>query len=199
MDRILWSTKLVSIFKELKFSIPNSTIEHEKNLGIIVGTQVLATMWASESNILVGMHDSSYSIWYCPGEASSDPTVIALTKVTSDITWENLIEINWNSWNLISWFKFCFSVIWARILFWKILRVQLWLSKAPACCIPFKSICCAKHCINWSMRICGQRHWPCAAECRYCFVINHLHLETIRCVGIDSHRYMDRIKFFGRR
>lgn len=43
-------------------------------------------MWATDANILVGLHDSSYTIWYCPGEACMDPTVIALTKVTSDIT-----------------------------------------------------------------------------------------------------------------
>lgn len=55
---------------------------------IILGTQVLSTMWATESNILVGLHDASYSIWYCPGEACMDPTVVALTKVTVDITYE---------------------------------------------------------------------------------------------------------------
>lgn len=47
-----------------------------------IGTQVLSVMWASESNILVGLHDSCYSVWYCPGEASSDPTLIALTTLT---------------------------------------------------------------------------------------------------------------------
>lgn len=52
----------------------------------ISGTQVLSTMWASESNMLVGLHDASYSIWYCPGEACMDPTVVALTRVTFDIT-----------------------------------------------------------------------------------------------------------------
>lgn len=51
------------------------------------GTQVLSTIWATESNILVGLHDASYSIWYCPGEACMDPTVVALTKVTVDITY----------------------------------------------------------------------------------------------------------------
>lgn len=70
----------------LKFLFLIEQKTQEKNLEIFVGTQVLSTMWASESNILVGLHDSSYSIWYCPGEASPDPTVIALTKVTSDIT-----------------------------------------------------------------------------------------------------------------
>lgn len=47
-----------------------------------IGTQVLSVMWASESNILVGLHDSCYSVWYCPGEASADPTLIALTTLT---------------------------------------------------------------------------------------------------------------------
>lgn len=54
----------------------------------MTGTQVLSMMWASESNMLVGLHDASYSIWYCPGEACMDPTVIALTKSTFDITYE---------------------------------------------------------------------------------------------------------------
>ncbi|KAG4070781.1 hypothetical protein HA402_011007 [Bradysia odoriphaga] len=49
-----------------------------------IGTQVQSCMWGSESNILVGLHDASYSIWYCPGEACSDPTQIALTTVTFD-------------------------------------------------------------------------------------------------------------------
>lgn len=43
-------------------------------------------MWATESNMLVGLHDASYTVWYCPGEACMDPTVVALTKVTSEIT-----------------------------------------------------------------------------------------------------------------
>lgn len=55
-----------------------------KNL-CFTGTQVLSTMWASEANILVGLHDASYTIWYCPGEACTDPTVIALTKYTFHI------------------------------------------------------------------------------------------------------------------
>jgi len=45
-----------------------------------IGTQLTAIMWASETNILVGVHDSCYSIWYCPGEGASDPTIIALTR-----------------------------------------------------------------------------------------------------------------------
>lgn len=51
-----------------------------------IGTQVTAVMWASESNILVGVHDTCYSIWYCPGEGAPDPTIIALTTVTIDAT-----------------------------------------------------------------------------------------------------------------
>lgn len=47
-----------------------------------IGTQVLHAMWGSASNILVGLHDECYTIWYCPGEACTDPTVIALTTVT---------------------------------------------------------------------------------------------------------------------
>ncbi|XP_030383266.1 intraflagellar transport protein 80 homolog [Scaptodrosophila lebanonensis] len=49
-----------------------------------IGTQVIAVKWASETNILVGVHDSCYSIWYCPGEGAADPTIIALTTVTID-------------------------------------------------------------------------------------------------------------------
>lgn len=51
-----------------------------------IGTQVMSVMWATESNILVGMHDSCYSVWYCPGEASIDPTLIALTTVSHETT-----------------------------------------------------------------------------------------------------------------
>ncbi|XP_016963180.1 intraflagellar transport protein 80 homolog [Drosophila biarmipes] len=49
-----------------------------------IGTQLTSIMWASETNILVGVHDSCYSIWYCPGEGAADPTIIALTTVTLD-------------------------------------------------------------------------------------------------------------------
>ncbi|XP_016984193.1 intraflagellar transport protein 80 homolog [Drosophila rhopaloa] len=49
-----------------------------------IGTQLIAIMWASETNILVGVHDSCYSIWYCPGEGAADPTIIALTTITLD-------------------------------------------------------------------------------------------------------------------
>lgn len=59
---------------------------------LISGTQVLSTMWASESNMLVGLHDASYSVWYCPGEACMDATVISLTKVTVDLTYVVLFQ-----------------------------------------------------------------------------------------------------------
>ncbi|XP_049288815.1 intraflagellar transport protein 80 homolog [Anopheles funestus] len=49
-----------------------------------IGTQVTTTMWSSDTNILVGLHDLSYSVWYCPGEACGDPTLIALTTFTYD-------------------------------------------------------------------------------------------------------------------
>lgn len=51
-----------------------------------IGTQVTAVMWSSECNVLVGLHDSCYSIWYCPGEACSDPSLIALTTLSFDTT-----------------------------------------------------------------------------------------------------------------
>lgn len=49
-----------------------------------IGTQLTAIKWASETNILVGVHDSCYSVWYCPGEGAADPTIIALTTITLD-------------------------------------------------------------------------------------------------------------------
>lgn len=49
-----------------------------------IGTQIISVMWSSEVNILVGLHDSCYSIWYCPGEACNDPTLIALTTLSYD-------------------------------------------------------------------------------------------------------------------
>ncbi|XP_004524855.1 intraflagellar transport protein 80 homolog [Ceratitis capitata] len=51
-----------------------------------IGTQLTTVMWASETNILVGVHDTCYSIWYCPGEGAADPTLIALTTLTIDAT-----------------------------------------------------------------------------------------------------------------
>lgn len=50
-----------------------------------IGTQVTAVKWASETNILVGLHDTSYSIWYCAGEGCTDSTIINLTTVNVDI------------------------------------------------------------------------------------------------------------------
>ncbi|XP_052871206.1 intraflagellar transport protein 80 homolog [Anopheles cruzii] len=49
-----------------------------------IGTQVHRVMWSNDTNILVGLHDLSYSVWYCPGEACADPTLIALTTFTYD-------------------------------------------------------------------------------------------------------------------
>lgn len=51
-----------------------------------IGTQVTAVLWSSECNVLVGLHDSCYSIWYCPGEACADPALIALTTLSFDTT-----------------------------------------------------------------------------------------------------------------
>lgn len=51
-----------------------------------IGTQVTNVMWSSECNVLVGLHDSCYSIWYCPGEACTDPSLIALTTLSYDTT-----------------------------------------------------------------------------------------------------------------
>lgn len=51
-----------------------------------IGTQVTDVMWSSESNVLVGLHDSCYSIWYCPGEACTDPALISLTTLSFDTT-----------------------------------------------------------------------------------------------------------------
>uniref|UniRef100_A0A182JPQ0 Reticulocalbin-3 n=1 Tax=Anopheles christyi TaxID=43041 RepID=A0A182JPQ0_9DIPT len=49
-----------------------------------IGTQITTVMWSSDTNILVGLHDLSYTVWYCPGEACADPTLIALTTFTYD-------------------------------------------------------------------------------------------------------------------
>lgn len=49
-----------------------------------IGTQVTSVMWSSECNVLVGLHDSCYSIWYCPGEACSDPSLVSLTTLSFD-------------------------------------------------------------------------------------------------------------------
>lgn len=51
-----------------------------------IGTQLLNVIWGSESNILVGLHDACYSIWYCPGESWTDPIIMALSTITVDIT-----------------------------------------------------------------------------------------------------------------
>lgn len=51
-----------------------------------IGTQLLKVIWGSESNILVGLHDACYSIWYCPGASWSDPIIMSLSTITVDIT-----------------------------------------------------------------------------------------------------------------
>lgn len=50
-----------------------------------IGSQVTCVQWASETNILVGLHDTFYSIWYCPGEGCADSTIIALTTISVDV------------------------------------------------------------------------------------------------------------------
>lgn len=85
MDHILKFIKLVYEFTFVQFVMKQIDFP-TKYIEIFVGTQVISTMWATDANILVGLHDSSYTIWYCPGEACMDPTVIALTKITLDIT-----------------------------------------------------------------------------------------------------------------
>lgn len=51
-----------------------------------IGNQVTSIMWASEANILVGLRDLCYTIWYCPGESCSDPTLLSLTTLSCDTT-----------------------------------------------------------------------------------------------------------------
>ncbi len=72
-----------------------------------IGTQVTSVMWSSECNVLVGLHDSSYSIWYCPGEAYSDPSMIALTIFTYDTSefGKNLSIVNFDGFTI----TFCAS------------------------------------------------------------------------------------------
>lgn len=62
-----------------------SIFERKSFFSHFKGTQVISALWASDSGILVGLHDSCYSVWYCPGEACADPTVIALTTITFDV------------------------------------------------------------------------------------------------------------------
>jgi intraflagellar transport protein 80 len=72
-----------------------------------IGTQVISVMWSSECNVLVGLHDSCYSIWYCPGEACSDPSLIALTTLSYDTTefGKNISLINFDGFAI----TFCAS------------------------------------------------------------------------------------------
>lgn len=49
-----------------------------------IGNQVTSMMWSSDANILVGLRDSYYTIWYCPGEACTDPTLLILTTASFD-------------------------------------------------------------------------------------------------------------------
>ncbi|XP_055375927.1 intraflagellar transport protein 80 homolog [Condylostylus longicornis] len=49
-----------------------------------IGTQVMSVMWGSATNILVGLHDNCYSIWYCPKESSNDQILLALTTITHE-------------------------------------------------------------------------------------------------------------------
>jgi len=72
-----------------------------------IGTQVISVMWSSECNVLVGLHDSCYSIWYCPGEACSDPSLIALTTLSYDTTefGKNISLVNFDGFTI----TFCAS------------------------------------------------------------------------------------------
>lgn len=72
-----------------------------------IGTQVTNVMWSSDSAILVGLHDSCYSIWYCPGEACSDPTLIALTTLSYDTSefGKNISLVNFDGFTI----TFCAS------------------------------------------------------------------------------------------
>lgn len=47
-----------------------------------IGTQLKAILWSSDTNILAGLHDDHYSVWYCAGEAHLDSTLITITTVT---------------------------------------------------------------------------------------------------------------------
>lgn len=72
-----------------------------------IGTQVINIMWSSECNVLVGLHDSCYSIWYCPGEACSDPSLIALTTFSYDTSefGKNITLVNFDGFTI----TFCAS------------------------------------------------------------------------------------------
>lgn len=50
-----------------------------------LGSQVLRCLWSADSNQLVALHDGgTYSVWYAPGEACADPTLLALTTGTAE-------------------------------------------------------------------------------------------------------------------
>lgn len=68
-----------------EFFITSTKSGSDNNEMFKIGTEVIDAIWGNETNILVGLHDNSYSIWYCPGESAADPTLIALTTVTLDI------------------------------------------------------------------------------------------------------------------
>lgn len=72
-----------------------------------IGTQVISVMWSSECNVLVGLHDSCYSIWYCPGETCFDPSMIALTTQSYDTTefGKNISLVNFDNFTV----TFCAS------------------------------------------------------------------------------------------
>lgn len=41
-------------------------------------------MWCTEANILVGLLDAAYNVWYCPGEAANDPILLQLATIQFD-------------------------------------------------------------------------------------------------------------------
>lgn len=71
--------------QETSKTLPSMMTTHDDVDIRKIGSQVTCVQWASETNILVGLHDTFYSVWYCPGEGSTDSTVIALTTISVDI------------------------------------------------------------------------------------------------------------------
>ncbi|KAL5281188.1 IFT80 family protein [Megaselia abdita] len=69
-----------------EFFITSTKSGSESNEIYKIGTEVIDAIWGNETNILVGLQDNSYSVWYCPGESAADPTLIALTTVSLDIS-----------------------------------------------------------------------------------------------------------------
>lgn len=49
-----------------------------------IGNQVNHMIWGSDTNILAGLQEDRYSVWYCAGEASFDQSLTSLTTTVHE-------------------------------------------------------------------------------------------------------------------